>query len=81
MNAMVEKSTRLERFTDCESLPARYREKVEEIWQGMMRQYLTFSSDNRYMQAEKSTHYIHLIQPELITGAVDRISREKEKGI
>jgi len=33
------------------------------------------------MQAEKSTHYIHLIQPELITGAVDMISREKEKGI
>ncbi len=40
--------------------------KIEEMWQAIMKEYLNFSKKSLWIQAEKSTHYIHLTQPELI---------------
>ncbi|MDD3369044.1 MAG: hypothetical protein PHP50_09200 [Lachnospiraceae bacterium] len=47
--------------------------KVETIWQELMKEYLLFSKNSTYIEADKSTHYIHLTQPELITQALEII--------
>jgi len=44
--------------------------RIEDIWQGIMKGYLHFGSVSRYFQAEKSGHYIHLSQPEVIDEAI-----------
>lgn len=48
-------------------------EKVEGIWQELMRRYLEYSADSQYIQAQNSTHYIHLTEPEIIMRAVDTL--------
>lgn len=48
-------------------------EKVEALWQELMKEYLAFSPRSQYIAAEKSTHFIHLTQPELITRALGLI--------
>ena len=40
--------------------------KVENIWQSLMKEYLTFSDKAKYMEAKNSGHYIHLTEPNLI---------------
>ncbi|HNX64374.1 MAG TPA: alpha/beta hydrolase [Oscillospiraceae bacterium] len=45
-------------------------EKVENVWQDIMKKYLTFSSKSQFIQAKKSCHYIHLSEPELIENAL-----------
>ncbi|MGN0267574.1 MAG: alpha/beta hydrolase [Lachnospiraceae bacterium] len=47
--------------------------KIEEMWQNLMKEYLRFSSESRYVQADHSGHYIHLTEPELILREVDRM--------
>lgn len=44
--------------------------KIENMWQDIMKEYLTYSSSSRLVRAEKSTHYIHLQEPELIIDLV-----------
>lgn len=41
-------------------------EKVEKVWQDMMKEYLTFSQNSTYIQAKNSSHYVHLTEFELI---------------
>lgn len=48
--------------------------KIEDMWQNLMSDYLAFSKESRYVQAEHSGHYIHLTEPELIVREVDRIA-------
>lgn len=48
-------------------------EKVESIWQNIMKEYLSFSSKSRLIQAKKSSHYIHLTEPEIILSTLDEI--------
>ncbi|HEX3028758.1 MAG TPA: alpha/beta hydrolase [Clostridia bacterium] len=45
-------------------------EKVETIWQRVMKEYLDFSSLSEWIQAERSSHYIHLTEFELIKKAI-----------
>lgn len=45
-------------------------EKVETIWQEIMKRYLNLSSDSKHTAAQKSGHYIHLTEPELARQAV-----------
>lgn len=45
---------------------AEFANKVEELWQSLMKEYLSFSSVNRFVQAKNSGHFIHLTEPELI---------------
>ncbi len=43
-----------------------FAEKVEVMWQELMKDYLNYSEKSIWIQAKKSTHYIHLQEPELI---------------
>ena len=44
------------------------------MWQNLMKEYLSFSKNAMYLQAEHSGHYIHLTEPELIVREAERIS-------
>ncbi|HKM34535.1 MAG TPA: alpha/beta hydrolase [Lachnospiraceae bacterium] len=46
--------------------------KIEEMWQDIMKVYLTFSEKSVWIQANKSTHYIHLTEPEIIMSALEK---------
>lgn len=50
-----------------------FAEKIEELWQKLMKDYLQLSEKSSYICATDSTHYIHLQQPELIEEALRRI--------
>ena len=41
-------------------------EKVENIWQDIMKEYLQFSKKAKFLQAKECGHYIHLMCPELV---------------
>ena len=44
--------------------------KVEELWQSLMREYLTFSEQSILLRADNSGHYIHLTDFEVIMQAL-----------
>ncbi|MFP4456632.1 MAG: alpha/beta fold hydrolase [Clostridia bacterium] len=46
--------------------------KIEDIWQKLMEVYLTFSSKSKWIQAERSSHYIHLTAPEIVLDTILR---------
>lgn len=50
-----------------------FAEKVENMWQSIMKEYLGFSQKSRYVQAKHSGHYIHLTEPELIVSEAEKI--------
>ncbi len=43
--------------------------RVEELWQDIMKDYMDYSENATWMQADRSTHYIHLTQPGIIVSA------------
>lgn len=43
-----------------------FAEKIEGMWQEIMKGYLKYSDKSRWIQAKNSTHYIHLQEPEII---------------
>ena len=47
--------------------------RIEELWQEIMKEYLGYSERAIWIQAKKSTHYIHLTEPEIIVESVDNI--------
>lgn len=47
--------------------------KVEEMWQNLMKEYLSFSEKSTWISAEKSTHYIHLTEPNLVVNALEKV--------
>lgn len=46
--------------------------KVEEIWQTIMKEYLTFSNQSTFVQAKHSSHYIHLTEGDLVSQLIDK---------
>lgn len=44
--------------------------KVENLWQSLMQEYLTFSSQSRLLRSEQSGHYIHLSDMAVIEEAL-----------
>ncbi len=46
-------------------------EKVEAIWQNLMKECLAFSPRSRFIQAQKSSHYIHLTETEILETALE----------
>lgn len=42
---------------------ADFARKVEDLWQSLMKEYLTFSSTTHHIQAQNSGHFIHLTEP------------------
>ena len=53
-------------------------EKVENVWQQIMKQYLEFTPNSIYLQAKNSGHYMHLTEPELIMEAYQYIDNFNE---
>lgn len=51
--------------------------RIEEMWQGIMREYLDLSKEAMYLQADHSSHYIHLTEPELIVREAERMMQNK----
>lgn len=49
--------------------------KVENMWQDLMKEYLDYSTLNRFMSAKSSGHYIHLTEPKLIDKALQYICK------
>jgi pimeloyl-ACP methyl ester carboxylesterase len=47
--------------------------KVEELWQSLMQEYLTFSEQSVLLRADNSGHYIHLTDFDVIMQALQRI--------
>jgi pimeloyl-ACP methyl ester carboxylesterase len=45
-------------------------EKVEELWEELVREYLTLSPKSRWIEAEGSGHFIHLQSPDLVVRTV-----------
>lgn len=52
-----------------------FAERVEEIWQELMRKYLIYSKESKLVIANKSSHYIHLTDRELIDDCLEWIER------
>ena len=47
--------------------------RIEDMWQGIMKEYLNFSKEAVHLQAKHSGHYIHLTEPELIISEVEKM--------
>lgn len=47
--------------------------RIENMWQDIMKDYLEYSSNSKWIQAEKSTHYIHLMEPQLVKNAIEML--------
>jgi pimeloyl-ACP methyl ester carboxylesterase len=45
-------------------------EKVEKIWQEIMKEYLNFSNNTKWIEAKKSSHFMHLTEPELVKDSI-----------
>lgn len=43
--------------------------RIEELWQDIMKDYMDYSKNTTWIQADRSTHYIHLTEPEIIISA------------
>ena len=50
-----------------------FASRIEDMWQGIMKEYLDFSTMSTFLQAEHSSHYIHLTEPELIVREAERM--------
>ena len=51
--------------------------RIEEMWQGIMREYFDLSKEAMYLQPDHSSHYIHLTEPELIVREAERMMQNK----
>jgi len=47
--------------------------KIEEMWQDIMKEYLSFSKKSIWMQAKNSSHYIHLTENQLLLKGIEWI--------
>ena len=48
--------------------------RIEQLWQEIMKEYLDYSERSVWNRAKKSTHYIHLTEPEIVVESVNNIS-------
>lgn len=48
-------------------------DKVEQIWQEIMKEYLSFSNKTKWLQSKNSGHYIHLTESDLVTDSIYEI--------
>lgn len=53
--------------------PQELAPRVEELWQKMMKEYLTFTPYSRFVQAEKISHYMHLKEFNIIEQVLDEM--------
>lgn len=48
-------------------------EKVEDTWQELMKEYLSFSTKSKWQQAKNSSHFIHLTEFDLVLNSIMEI--------
>lgn len=48
--------------------------RIELMWQDIMKRYLRYSSNTRWICAEQSSHYIHLSQPDVVLKALHEMN-------
>ena len=48
--------------------------RIEQLWQEIMKEYLGYSKRAIWIQAKKSTHYIHLTEPEIVIESVNTLN-------
>jgi chorismate mutase len=48
-------------------------EKVEQIWQDIMKEYLSFSNKTKWIQSKKSGHFLHLTESNLVKDSIYEI--------
>ncbi len=53
-------------------------DKVEDIWQSVMKEYLKLSDIKKHVEAINSGHFIHLTEPELIINALTWIESSQQ---
>lgn len=53
-------------------------EKVETLWQSLMKEYLALSAVSTWRQAKNSGHYMHLTEPEWITDGLMWIESRRD---
>lgn len=51
-----------------------FAEKIEEMWQRIMANYLSFSNTSTWIRAKSSSHYIHLTETQLLLEGVEWIN-------
>ena len=49
--------------------------RIEQLWQEIMKVYLGYSEKAIWIQAKKSTHYIHLTEPEIIVESLNKVEQ------
>ncbi len=54
-------------------------EKVEALWQTLMKECLNYTPKAKFIQAEKSSHYIHLTEPNLLWTALEQIDTQRRE--
>lgn len=47
-----------------------FAQQIETLWQDIMKEYLQYSTNSQWIQAKRSTHYIHLLEPEIILDCI-----------
>ncbi len=50
--------------------------RIEDMWQNLMKEYLSFSKRSMYLQADHSGHYIHLTEPGLIVREAEKMLQQ-----
>ena len=56
----------------CQAPP--FAARIEQLWQEIMKEYLGYSKRAIWIQAKKSTHYIHLTEPEIVIESVNTLN-------
>jgi pimeloyl-ACP methyl ester carboxylesterase len=56
-------------------------QQVEVGWQGMQLELASLSSKSRHVIAEKSGHYIHIQQPQLIIDAIKQVVSDADENV
>jgi pimeloyl-ACP methyl ester carboxylesterase len=51
-----------------------FAERIEDLWQDIMRTCLALSTSSAWRQSDKATHYIHLTDPGIMYQALDEIA-------
>lgn len=55
-----------------------FAKRVEDLWQKLMKDYLSFSTQSYLLVSNNSGHYIHLSDFELVKKAIDMIVNKND---
>ena len=67
-------------------IPIRYAngvpvEEAERVWRDLQADLITLSTNSRHIIAERSSHYIHVDQPDVVVDAIKWVVDEVRRGL